>query len=138
MMKSFQKQGPSRHVQGGGIPLGMTNNRTSPLLRTLRYPGWMSDIEKFFTQATRQKREKREMWKWWGVPKARTWVLASTKTFQIECANYWTYSLGSCLDQRTFWGVQVPTTGLIPNDLPQLRTFQGGIPCQDFPQIAST
>ena len=44
--------------------------------------------------------------------------LPQQRTFQIECANYWTYSLCSCLDQRTFQGVQVLTTGLIPNNIP--------------------
>src|SRR5260370_7063765 len=119
----------------------MNSNRTSPLLRTLRYPGWMSNIvnaqqggsgENFVSPRLPGKRGK------CGTGgeclKLGLGCLPQQRTFWIECADYWTYSLCSCLDQRTFQGVWVPTTGLIPNDLPQLMTFQrGGVPYQYLP-----
>src|SRR6266478_8934315 len=44
-MKSFQKQrGPADMYKVGGIPWGVTSNWNLIFLKTLRYPGWVSNM----------------------------------------------------------------------------------------------
>ena len=113
MMKSFQNQGPSRHVQGGGHTMGGDWQLEFDFPEDFEVPrvgvqyGWMPNgggvwWRENFSPRLPGKRGK--CGSGGGCLKLGLGCLPQQRTFWIECADYWTYSLCSCLDQRTFQG----------------------------------